>query len=114
MTSKMTAFFKPMPKASEPEIIHWKIRKAVPDTTALLEVAVKARIGSYVMHTVHGKVTLVGQPAPDKLEIEYKEVNLRPHGGITTQRVVVDAVECANPTAVARARDKSVYMASVS
>ena len=51
--SKMTAFFKSMPKAPEPDMIHWKTTTAVEGTTARLEVPVKARIGSFfVMHAV--------------------------------------------------------------
>ena len=50
--SKMTAFFKSMPKAPEPDMIHWKTTTVVESTTARLEVPVKARIGSFVMHAV--------------------------------------------------------------
>ena len=71
MPNTMTSFFKPKPKAPEPEMIYWKTTKAVKDSTAMVEVDVKGRIGSYVQHPMHGKVKLVSQPAPDKLEIEY-------------------------------------------
>ena len=78
MSKQMTAFFKAKPKAPEPEMLHWKTRKPVEGTTAQVEVSLKARVGSHVMHTVHGKVTLVSQRAPDKLEIEIK-TNVRGH-----------------------------------
>ena len=40
--SKMTTYFKPKPKAPEPEMLHWKTVKAGPDgTTARIEVNVK-------------------------------------------------------------------------
>ena len=59
------------PKAPEPEMLHWKTVKAGAEgTTARIEVNVKARIGSYVQPPMHDKAMLVGQPAPDKLEIE--------------------------------------------
>ena len=63
------------------------------------------------MHTEHGKVVLIGQPAPDKLEIEIQtDTALWPMpGGIITSRKIVDAVECSDPTAIPRARDASVY-----
>ena len=109
MAAKMTAFFKPMTKAPEPEMLHWKTTRALLGTTALIEVSCKARVGSYAQHTVHGKVKLLGQPSPDRLEIEIMNVDLRPGGTVGTKRAVVDAVECSDPQAVARARDPSVY-----
>jgi hypothetical protein len=114
MAGKVTAFFKAKPKAPEPEMIHWKTMKAVQGTTAQTEVPVKARVGSHVMHTEHGKVTLVSQPAPDKLEIEYITDTSHWPGGapgaMLKTRLIVDAVECSDPTALARARDPVVYM----
>jgi len=68
----MHSFFKPKPKAPKPEMLFWKTTKSFGDTTARVDINVRARVGSFVMHTEHGKVTLVGQPAPDKLEIEIK------------------------------------------
>jgi hypothetical protein len=70
MAGKMTAFFKSKPKAPEPEMLHWKTKIAHAGTTARVSVNLQARVGSFVMHPEHGKVTLVSQPAPDKLEIE--------------------------------------------
>jgi hypothetical protein len=74
----------------------------VKGTTARIEAAVKARIGSSVMHAMHGKVTLIGQPMPGKLEIELTTV---------TTRKIVDAVECYDPVGTVRTRDQSVYFA---
>ena len=110
----MTSFFKPKPKAPEPEMIQWTTTKAIKGTTARIEQSLKARVGSHVMHTRHGKVTLVGQAAHDKLEIEIQtDTSLWPvPGGIITTREVVDAVECSDPSAVARARDPVVYIGS--
>ena len=57
--SKISAFFKPKPREPEPEMLHWKTTKAFDGTTARVEVSVKARVGSHVQHTVHGKVLSV-------------------------------------------------------
>ena len=107
----ITAFFKPKLKLPEPEMLHWKTMKAIKDTTERVEVDVKARVGSYVQHTVHGKVMLVSKPSPDKLEIEIKTDSTAwpSPGGIVSTRMIVDAVDCSDPQAVARARDPSVY-----
>jgi hypothetical protein len=112
MAGKMTTFFKPKPKAPESEMLYWKISKAHAGTTARVTVREQARVGSFVMHPEHGKVTLVSQPAPDKLEIEFQtDTSLWPvPGGVITSRKIVDAGECSDPTGVARARDASVYM----
>ena len=93
-------------------MLRWKTTKPLKDTTALVEVSVKARVGSHVQHAQHGKVMLVGQPAPDKLEIEIKtDTSDWPvPGGIIISRKIVDAVECSDPQAPARARDPHVYM----
>ena len=50
MSAKMTAFFKPKPKVPEPEMLYWKTTKIVKDTTAYVQVDVKARVGSFVQH----------------------------------------------------------------
>ena len=89
MSNKMTSFFKPKATEPEPEMLHWKTTKPRgPGSTARIEVFVKARVGSYVTHAVHGKVKLLGQPAPDKLEVEIKtDTSQWPvPGGIITMR----------------------------
>ena len=93
-------------------MIRWKTMTGQQGTTARVEVAVKARVGSFVMHTRHGKVTLVGQPTPNQLEIETMiDTSSWPvPGGVITSRVIVDAVECSHPTACARTRDPIVYL----
>ena len=79
----LNSFFKPKSQAVQLEYIHWKTTRGTPGTTARHEIHLKARPGSFVNYTLHGKVKLVSQPAPDKLEIEIEEVNLstfRAHG----------------------------------
>ena len=114
MSNKMTSFFKPKATEPEPEMLHWKTTKPRgPGSTARIEVFVKARVGSYVTHAVHGKVKLLGQPAPDKLEVEIKtDTSQWPvPGGIITMRNIVDALDCSDPVAIARVRDPSLYLA---
>ena len=57
----------------------------------------KARIGAYVNHTLHGKVMLVSQPASDKLEIEIKTdtAHWPAPGGIISTRKVVARPTCS-------------------
>jgi hypothetical protein len=112
MANKMTAFFKPKAKDTEPKMIYWKTTTSVKGTTAQVLVDEKARVGSYVQHATHGKVMLVSQPSPKKLEIEIQtDTSAWPvPGGIITMREIVDAVDCSDPQSVARARDASVYI----
>lgn len=113
MTStSITAFFKPKPTEPEPEMLHWKTMKKITGTTSCVEVHLKARVGATVTHTVHGKVKLVGQPTPGKLEIEIEKINIDNYRNNwkSITREIVDAALCSNPTALARARDPSVYL----
>ena len=111
----MNHFFQPQAKAPEPKMIHWKTkRQGLEGTTARVDVFMKARIGSHVMHTKHGKATLLGQPATDLLEIEIKTTDTSEWpvpGGILTTRKIVDALDCYDhAVAIARERDPSIYL----
>ena len=109
MSGTLSAFFKPKPRADDDVFFQWKALKSVSGATTRVEVNLKARVGSYVVHTVHGKVKLISQPDPLKLEVEVESVNLdsfRAHGP-ATRREVVNAIDCTNPTALPRARDAS-------
>ena len=110
----MNHFFQPQAKAPEPKMIHWKTkRQGLEGTTARVDVFMKARIGSHVMHTKHGKATLLGQPATDLLEIEIKTTDTSEWpvpGGILTTRKIADALDCYDAVAIARERDQSIYL----
>jgi hypothetical protein len=104
MPPKITTFFVAKPKPKGDAFIHWKARKISPGTTTVIQVELKARPGSFVVHATHGKAKLVSQPEPGKLEIEFEDIDLATfrEQGPTMRRVIVDAADCSNPTAAPR------------
>lgn len=108
----ITSFFNKMPKTEAPSFIMWKATVRTPGSTALRDVDLKARPGSFVTHSVHGKVKLISQPEPDKLVVEVTTASLDTFlsQGPTITRETVNASDCTNPQAVAQSFHESVYL----
>ena len=91
----LTAFFTPVARAPEQALLQWSANKVLPRSTACVTVVVKARVGSWITHKVHGKerkVKLLSQVSPDILYVEYALVDAE-HGGTSMVREEVMAVD---------------------